>query len=282
VAHDGVDHAGQARVDAEARRAVYLGRQVDARRAAADEPPAFARLERHAARWRGHRGAHQLAVVRALAAAGVGDHAVGHRQLVGRQFPGERGRTDELRARGGCGQPQRLPGVGHAGRAAGQAQAQFARQLADHPAAGTHAARLAAGLAVARLEGQARDEHGHVAVDGVGAGIGEFDGRQRHVQLLGREHGQRGVDALPHLAAVHRQHDVAVGRDADPAVQRKAAVGVGQAVGAAEPAARRHEAPADQQDARRPRAGEQQAAPPHALAPRSSAAAARMATRTRG
>jgi hypothetical protein len=35
--------------------------------------------------------------------------------------------------------------------------------------------------------------------------------RQRHVQFLGREHRQRGVHALPHLAARHGQHHGAIG-----------------------------------------------------------------------
>ena len=54
-------------------------------------------------------------------------------------------------------------------------------------------------------ERQARDHRRDVAVEAIGAGRDQAHARERHVELLGDQHRQRGVRALAHLAAVHRQ-----------------------------------------------------------------------------
>ena len=140
------------------------------------------------------------------------------------------------------------------------------------------------------MEGQAADEQRDIAIDRIVAGGEQAHARQRHVELLGGEHGQRGVHALPHLAAVHRQQHAAVARNLDPAIERDLALGQRQQIGAAEPAARRHHAPADEQRASGAEAGQQQRAALHAFAPalrgagvcsRSSFAAVLIASRTR-
>ena len=125
----------------------------------------------------------------------------------------------------------------------------------------------------------ARDHRRDVAVQPVDRGGEQAHARERHVELLGDEHRERGVRPLAHLAAVHRQHDGAVGRDLDPAVESDLAVGDGKNVERAEPVARRQEAPADDERAGGADAADEQRAPLHA---ESSAPAARIAARRRG
>jgi hypothetical protein len=122
---------------------------------------------------------------------------------------------------------------------------------------------------------KALDDRGDVAVEPIGAGGHQAHARQRHVELFGDEHGERGVRALAHFAPVHRQHDGAVGGDLDPAVQADLARLDRQRIDAAEAVARRHQAPADDQRAGGTEAADEQRAPPHA-------SACRMAARRRG
>ena len=88
----------------------------------------------------------ELTVVRALPGP-VPHHAVADAQLGHRQLPAQCGGPEQLRARGGGGEAQRPPCIGDARRAAGDADAELARDLEQHPAADAHAARLAARLA---------------------------------------------------------------------------------------------------------------------------------------
>ena len=57
-----------------------------------------------------------------------GDGDLGRRHL-----PLRGGRAHQTGTRGGGGHAQRLPAVGHAGRAAGGVNAEFAGEFADHP-----------------------------------------------------------------------------------------------------------------------------------------------------
>jgi hypothetical protein len=114
------------------------------------------------------------------------------------------------------------------------------------------------------MERQETDEALGAAEDRVVAGLLQPHARQRHVELFGHQHRQRGVHALAHLAAVHRQHDGAVLGDLDPAVERDLAFGRRPQCRVADSAARRHQAPADQQRAADGRARQQQAAALHA------------------
>ena len=292
-AHRGVQQALGPDVEAVDRAAVALGDDVGARRVAADQRPGGTRLQRHiTGRRAGGRGG-EFAEVRTLA-GGVRHDAVAHYDLLLGQAPAQRGGTDQLGPHGGRGQPQRLPGVDDAGRRARHVDAELARQLGDDPLAALHGRRPAARFAVARVEGQRRDEGGHVAVDRVGAGLHQTHAVEADVELLGHQHRQRGVHALAHLAAVHRQRHAAVGGDLDPAVERHLAGLQRQQRAIAQPRARRQQRPAEQQAATGGRRAEQQRAALHgagfggggatrgAAGGASAAAALWMAARTRG
>ena len=203
------------------------------------------------------------------------DDAVLHRQLGHRQLVLEGHRPEQLRPRCGGSQPQRLPGVGHAGRAAGEVDA----QLAGHTHRGPVGDALRQPAFVPRAEGHVADHRRDVAVQAVVPGGGQLHGAQRHVQFFSHQLRQAGVHALPHLAAVHRQHDMAIGGDLDPAVQCHLAVHDGQHVGMAHARARRQRAPAHDQRARHTDAGQQPGAALHAFIP---LAAWRIAARTCG
>ncbi len=180
-------------VDAEARRAVALGGDVDARRRGADQLPVLAPLQAHLAGRRRRRHARELAVVR-RAAGGMADDAVADDELAGRLLPGDRRGADEARARRRRGDAQHVPGVDDARRAAGDVDAELARDLGDDPLAGLGRRALLPRLGLARMEErQAGDHRRDVAVEAVGACGNEANARQRHVELLGDEHGERGV-----------------------------------------------------------------------------------------
>ena len=123
-------------------------------------------------------------------------------------------------------------------------------------------------------EREARDHRRDVAVETVGAGANEAHARESDVELLGDEHRQRGVRSLAHLAAIHRQHDGAVGGDLDPAVEADLARLDRQRVDGADALARRQQAPADDERAGRAEAADKQRATLHA--------ALRIAARKRG
>ncbi len=234
-----VEHSGQADVAAEDRRAIALGDDVDPRRGAADQLPVLAPLQRHLAG--GGRRSHlrELAVVRRVA-RGMADDAFVNDELAGRLLPGDRRGADETGARRRRGQRQHVPGVDDARRAAGDVDAELARNLGDDPLARFRRRALVAGLGLARMEvRQAGDHRRDVAVEAIGASRNQAHARQRHVEFLGDEHCQRRVHTLAHLAPVHGQQHRAVGSDLDPAVEADLAVRARQQVGRAESVARR-------------------------------------------
>ena len=250
--------------------------------ARADQLPVLAPLQRHLAGRRRRRHLRQLAVV-GRASRGMADDAVAGRPS----------------SPAGCFQAidaaptRRARAVAAARRSTSQASTTL-----DEPPvtlmpssrailATTHwpAARrraLVAGLGLARMEvRQAGDHRRDVAVEAIGTGRDQAHARQRHVELLGDEHRQRGVHALAHLAPVHRQQHGAVGGDLDPAVEADLAVRR-PAAGRRAPSAvaRRQHAPADDQRAGGAEAAQEQRAPSHALV--APAPAARIAARRRG
>jgi len=93
--------------------------------------------------------------------------------------------------------------------------ADFAHQLARDP---LRPALDEAG--VVRMKRQSLTQHRDVAINLADRRLHHPDARQRHVEFLSHQHGERGHDALPHLAA--RQHDghLALRRHHDPAIER--------------------------------------------------------------
>ena len=154
------------------------------------------------------------------------------------------------RARGRAGLAHRLPRVLHAGRAAGDHDAQFAGSLGQQPlrAAFQHAV-------VIGVEWQSVIQNRHIAVDFVDRRLHDTDHRQRHVEFFGHQHRQRGIHALPHFAARHRDRHPAVRCDLEPAIERDFAIAGWQWIGRLQALAWRHHAPADDQ-----RAGDAQSA----------------------
>src|SRR6185295_16405838 len=99
--------------------------------------------------------------------------------------------------------------------------------------------------------------------------------RERHVQFFGGQHRQRGVYALSHFAARHREHHAALARDLDPAVQPEFGFARRQQRRRAEPRSRGQHAPADDQRAGGAGSAQQQGAPFQTLAPAARLIAAR-------
>ena len=101
------------------------------------------------------------------------------------------------------------------------------------------------------MKRQAADKHGHVAVNRVHTRLFQANSGEWQIHFLGHQHGQRRVNALPHLAAVHGQRHTAIGRHLDPAIQchitlRRQHHGWGAQTGAG-----RQHAPTDNQGAGR-------------------------------
>jgi hypothetical protein len=128
-----------------------------------------------------------------------------------------------------------------------------------------------------RVKWQAANLHGHVAINGVGSGLLDAHAGQRHVQLFGGQHGQRGVHALAHFAARHGKDDAAIRGDLDPAIEGDVALGLEHVA----PCPRRERCGITLQPTTSapaaPSAGQQQGTPLHACTP----AARLMAARTR-
>ena len=223
VAHRREQHAGQPHIHAEGGSAVRFGRNVGPVYGLSDQLPVLGIFERH--RGRGARGGIPgQCTVGGLFAGGMLHHAVHHGELGGGQAPCVcRGVQKAGAGRSGC-HAQRVPQIGNRGGAAGRIRAEFAGDFADHPFARAHDGGLFRAFAGQRVKRQRAHEHRHIAVNRIGAGLLQTHALERHIQLLGREHGQGGMNALPHLAAWHGQDDIAGGGDLDPAVQRHIAL----------------------------------------------------------
>jgi hypothetical protein len=181
-------------------------------------------LQLHVAGRRRRSHAGELAVM-GRAARRMADDAVDDGELGGGLPPGDRCGADEARAGRRRRETQHLPGIDDARRAAGDVDAELARDLRDHPLAGLRRRALVAGLGLARMKvRQAGDHRRDVAIEAVGARRDQTHARQRHVEFLGDQHRQRGMRALAHLAAVHRQQHGTIGSDLDPAVEADLAI----------------------------------------------------------
>ncbi len=235
-------HAGKPHVDAELRGAPHLlaGIQPPVRRA--DQAEAL-RLQRHVVRDRQRRGALDEVAIADPPPAGVVQHGAVAGPAGSRIDVPERRRSgDQHLARGGAGPPHRLPGRAHGERTVGL--------LVAHDRVG-----------IERVVG-GRMLHRH--------------GVEADLQLLGDQHGHRGVGALPHLDIGHGQRHRAVGGDAQKGVGRETRYGAGRRL-----RAQRH---ADHQGAGGRRSGRQKgpAGESHLLAhgwfslPDGSCAAARL------
>ena len=194
-------------------------------------------------------------------------HAIFHHQLGHRHFPLRRARTQQTGTRRGGRHAQRHPCIRHAAGAPGGVDPQLARHFAHHPFAHTNRARLAALVRVKRVKRQTAQQHHHVAINLVWPSLLQCDAGERHVQLFGHQHRQRGVYALAHFAARHCQDHRAIRCDLDPAVQRHVTLRGQHVLGLAQARARGQHAPADHQYTRSAQATQNPGAALHALAP---------------
>ena len=214
---------------------------------------------------RQHRGlAREFAEVGAQAEL-MADHSVFDAQLVDGHPPFQRCRAEQPGPRRSRCKAQHVPGVCDGGRAARRIDAELPCELGDRPAGELDGGALMTGLVPGRMGRHGGDEHRDVAVDLVCAGLLQANARQRHVEFLGHQHRKAGVHALPHLAAVHRQHHRAIGPDLDPAIEADFAVSHRQAVASAQPAARRQKPPADDERAAHSQRAQEKAAALHAV-----------------
>jgi len=189
LGEDGELHPGRHGVDPIDGAAVHLVGRVEPLERPADHPERLGILQRRILRQRqASRRRDELAITGLAAARLVKDAAVLRAALGCGDAPALRGGFDQSRARGGAGlaqgRPEGADGVGIAG--------------------GLHSQQ---GVGIELL---------------VGRGVLEPHHPPSRVELLGEDHGNRGVGALPHLHLGHDQGDEAVGIEADEGVRREA------------------------------------------------------------
>ena len=275
MAHRGIELARPAHVDAEGRRPRDLGRNIDPRLRLADQLELRGRLQRR----RGHRREvgdeiDEVAEARDRAVPSLrADLAVGGAQLGDRHARLAARRHQQQLARHRAGGAHRHPGVARRGRAAGRQHAQHAAQLAGRPAG-----HVDDGAGLLGRERQAVDQDIDVAIDAVFRRILDPHLVPARLHLLGDQHGQGGMDALPHLRPRHGHDHRVVARDLHPAVQPGLARFHAEQGAAAEPVTLVREPPADADKARaddaaddRLAAGEFHGAPPKRAAARCTA-----------
>ncbi|MDR9131356.1 hypothetical protein FEP35_05463 [Burkholderia multivorans] len=215
--HGRVHHAGRPRVDRKTGAAVRLAGDVVAWRRLADQPVLRSRLERDIGWRRNLARLSRNGAERHLLTVGANQLAFAHRDLRRLHAPFARGRFHQRSARRRGGLAHGLPAVGHAAAAAGDDQADLACALGHDP---VQCARPDPGCVV-RMQRQRAIAHGDdVTVETLDRRRLDTHALKRNIELLGGQHRQRRVDALPHLDTRHGKDHIAFRRDLDPAIQR--------------------------------------------------------------
>ena len=179
----GIEHLGQAHVDAVARTAVHLEWGIESPHGGADQAEVPGIGEFDVVRHR-EPGGGLGARAEARALAGRGDHeAVLHAADGGPNAPLPRGGADQHGARLRARPAELQPRIAHAGAAAGDLRAEE--------------------VVLVRIARRSE-------VDA--------DAAEVHSELFGDERRQRRVDALAHLRAVAEEGDGVVGADAQPRI----------------------------------------------------------------
>ena len=278
--HRGEHHLGQAHVHAEDRRAGAFAHHVHPRHRLAEVAPLRTGLQRRIVRQRDLRGVlGQFGVGQAPAVRG--DHrALLRLERRGRHAQALRCDGHQRKTRRRTRHAHLLERIRHAGRAARDLHADELGRHA-HPGART----LGHKSFVQRREGHTLAQHRLVEIDRTRRAMLDPQALPRHVQLLGDQRGQRGVDPLAHLgtrgddrhalrvdADVRGDRAAALGRAVQQRIRVRLTVLVDTERGAAE-----HSDGADQETASGD--GGERA---HALAPCRRRAAAWTAARMRG
>ncbi len=270
IAHGGIEQVGQAHVDAVGRRPGHLRRNVEALNRLADDLEFRRLLER----WRRtldeiDYGIDEVAETRAPGAVRAADLAIGHDQIADRHGKFAAGGAQQQVARHGTSPAHRQPGIARRRRSTGRHDAQNTAQLAGEPLRHIH---RRAGLL--RRERQAVDQDVDVAVDGVFGRIFDLHLVPAGVHLLSHQHGQRGVDALPHLGSRHGHDHRVVAEDFHPAVEAGLVRLDVEQLATAQPVALAGEPPADTNETHAYDAADDRLAPGelHGTPPRIAAA----------
>ena len=175
---------------------IDLGGRVEPLGRRADELEILGVLERHLLRHRQPRGLRRELAIAELAPAGrMDDHALLGPAVARRHAPLIRRGGDQHVAGGGAGAAQRLPEAANGGRAP--------RHLGADQGIGIE-------LVVRRC-------------------MLELDRGELHLELLGDEHGDGGIGALPHLHLRHDHCHLAAGVDANEGI-RSEDIGCGLAI----------------------------------------------------
>lgn len=184
----GVHHAGQAHVETEHRRTIHLFRRIQPPDRRSDDPEVLRVLELDILRHRHFRGRFgELAITRAAISRCKHDLAILRMTRRWIALPLLRRCRHEHHARGRAGLAHRLPCIAHGSRAA--------RQLTTQE--------------------RVREERF------IGRRMIDRDVVERHVQFFGDQHGQRGIDALPHFDFRHDEHDLAALVDLHEGIRRE-------------------------------------------------------------
>ena len=212
-----VFHARQPGVDAEHRRAVHLGRNVQPRWRRAHNPELIARLQDRFAGQRNPRSRRREFRERCRAATRLmQDHAVAHQQIRGRYLPLV-----------GCCFEQ-----GDSCSSAGDTHRNLARGSYRRAAAGElHCDRLGRAEEESvnrvdeprrkiRITGQVATCHRVVGIFPVSGGLEDFDLRPVGIEFIGKHHRQRCMRALAHVRMRHDYRNRVVGRYLEPNIKQ--------------------------------------------------------------
>ena len=194
-ADGGMQHIGQPEVDAVSEAAVGLRRNVRAQWRSSGDAPRRGVLEGRVARYAQlRRRFRELAETCALPGSRIADDAVPDRDALRRDVPPVRSRLDQHGARRSARKTHAVAaGEAHGGRAAGDLQIDLPGSLGeDHIDGSVHHRELA----VVEDPAARQEAVGERLFARRAQGP---DLRPVRVELFRREHGERGVGALPHV-----------------------------------------------------------------------------------
>ena len=212
--HARVEHARANHIDAKAGTTIRLDRPVEPLQRLADQGEGRIRLQADIGRNRPlRRGLHQFAEA-GFSTRCMTDLAACHGDFTGRHAPQVSRRANQHRPHARARLAHRHPEVFHARRAAGHHHAELTHDPGGHPAG-----EVLDGPLIIGMKGQSVDCGGNVVVDRIDTGVSSAHLSPVGIKLIGQQHGQTGMNALPHLRLRHEHRDRAVSAQADPAVE---------------------------------------------------------------
>ena len=168
--HTGVQHFGQANINAKHGTAIGFGGDVSARYGLTNQRPIFAIFQADIFRCLTCSAFCKLTKVRRLA-GGVADHALFNGELLHRHFPLVCGGQEQAGLGRGCGKAQLFPRIFNGRRSTRGIDAQFARHLAHNPLTTFDHERFFNTFGSQRMKWQGAHKHGHVAINSIMASL---------------------------------------------------------------------------------------------------------------